>query len=175
MFLPALFVFSRHHAFAFRAVEIGVHVGEPQDVQQKLDDAQSRLATANKLLAEKTQGLADAKKRGQELTSEEKHALTEAQQGAAEAQKAVAALAKQAEGTKQTQPFQISPEAKAVPAPESKAVLATAQEKRDKSEMEEGLKQARLALRDASAALEEQRARVVKATTQQQSPEKLRI
>merc|ERR1712136_715028 len=84
-------------------------------------------------------------------------------------------LSKQVKGTTPTEPVRTSTEAKAVPAPESKAVLATAQEKRDKSEMEEGLKQARLALRDASAALEEQRARVVKATTQQQSPEKLQF
>jgi len=171
--LSACLVFSRHQAFALRASELGVHAGGPGDVPQKLDDAHLKLAEANKLLAEKTQGLADAKKRGEELTTEEKHALTEAQQGAAEAQKAVAALAKQAEGTKQTQPVQISPEAKAVPAAEGKAVPATAQEEREKSEMEEGLKQARLALRDASAALEEQHAKVAKATTQQQSAEKV--
>uniref|UniRef100_A0A7S0ZZC1 Uncharacterized protein n=1 Tax=Noctiluca scintillans TaxID=2966 RepID=A0A7S0ZZC1_NOCSC len=78
-------------------------------------DAYERLVNANKLLAEKTQGLANAKKRGDELTIEEKHALTEAQQDAAEAQKVLAALSAQTEGAKPVEAVESSPEAKTVP------------------------------------------------------------
>jgi len=138
-------------------------------------DAHERLATANKLLAEKTQGLADAKKRGEDLTIEEKHALTEAQQDAAEAQKALASIGAQADGTKPTKLARTPPEATAVPAAEVKAVPAEVKGEGDKAEMEEGLAEARLALKAATAALEAQTAKVEQASGEKLVEEKHKL